>query len=157
MVDPRLLVISPVRNESAHIERVARAVAAQELRPTAWIVVDDGSTDRTVELLRPFQAELPFLTVVATANAPGVDPLAEGAAPRAFNAGLERAAGRTFTHIMKLDGDVELPPTYLRELLERFDADPQLGIACGDLLEESPGGLRRIAIPPHHVHGALKC
>jgi hypothetical protein len=157
MVAPQLLVISPVRNESAHIERVARAVAAQELRPTAWIVVDDGSTDRTVELLRPFQAELPFLTVVATASAPGVDPLAEGAAPRAFNAGLERAAGSTFTHIMKLDGDVELPPTYLRELLACFDADPQLGIACGDLLEESPGGLRRIAIPPHHVHGALKC
>jgi len=157
MVPQRLLVISPVRNEAAHIERVGRAMGAQELLPDEWIVVDDGSTDRTVELLRPLQAELPFLTVVERRNAPGVDPLAEGAAPRAFNAGLAHAHTTAFTHLMKLDGDVELPPSYLRELLGRFAADPQLGIACGDLFERGPRGYRRLAIPPHHVHGALKC
>ena len=74
MVTARLLVISPVRNEAAHIERVARAVAAQELLPAAWVVVDDGSTDDTVEILRALQAELPFLTIVERSNTAGRRP-----------------------------------------------------------------------------------
>jgi hypothetical protein len=63
-----------------------------------------------------------------------------------------------YTHVMKLDGDVELPPDYLRGLLERFAADPRLGLAGGVLVEPTrEGALRPIAIPRHHVHGALKC
>ena len=59
---------------------------------------------------------------------------------------------------MKLDGDIELPPDYLRTVIERFAADPRLGLAGGVLDEPTPdGGMRRIAIPRHHVHGALKC
>ena len=59
---------------------------------------------------------------------------------------------------MKLDGDIELPPHYLRVLLERFADDPSLGLAGGVLVEPTPdGGSRKIQIPAHHVHGALKC
>ncbi len=47
----RLLLISPVRNEEAHIERIADAVARQTRRPDLWVVVDDASTDRTPEIL----------------------------------------------------------------------------------------------------------
>ena len=59
---------------------------------------------------------------------------------------------------MKLDGDIELPPSYLRVLTERFDADRRLGLAGGVLVEPSPGGEpHRLLIPRHHVHGAVKC
>jgi hypothetical protein len=58
---------------------------------------------------------------------------------------------------MKLDGDIELEPSYLRVLMERFDADPRLGLAGGVLVEPLPDGWRSIAIPRHHVHGAVKC
>jgi poly-beta-1,6-N-acetyl-D-glucosamine synthase len=58
---------------------------------------------------------------------------------------------------MKLDGDIEMQPTYLREMIERFEADPSLGLAGGVLDEPvAEGGMRRIKIAPHHVHGALK-
>jgi hypothetical protein len=58
---------------------------------------------------------------------------------------------------MKLDGDIEMPPGYLREMVARFDADPSLGLAGGVLDEPAAdGGMRRIKIAPHHVHGALK-
>ena len=60
-VEPRILIISPVRNEAAHIERVVRAVAAQELPPARWIVVDDRSDDGTLEILRRLEPEVPFL------------------------------------------------------------------------------------------------
>jgi len=51
-MEPRILIVSPVRNEAAHIERVIRAVATQDLPPARWIVVDDRSDDDTLEVLR---------------------------------------------------------------------------------------------------------
>jgi glycosyltransferase involved in cell wall biosynthesis len=161
LLKPRILIISPVRNEAAHIERVVRAVAAQELRPERWIVLDDNSTDGTRELLESLAREVPFMEVrgvgTFTPHAGARDRLARAAAPRNFNMALGTTDWRDYTHIMKLDGDIELGPAYLRVLLERFGADPQLGLAGGVLIEPLPEGMRRLAIPRHHVHGALKC
>jgi hypothetical protein len=159
--EAEILIVSPVRNEGAHIERVVRAVAAQELPPKRWLVIDDESTDDTLKILRSLEPEIPFLTVIEAAHARphagARDRLARAAAPRNFNAGLAQCDWREFTHVMKLDGDIELPPHYLRTLVERFDADPHLGIAGGVLVEPTPqGGMRPIKIPRSHVHGALK-
>jgi biofilm PGA synthesis N-glycosyltransferase PgaC len=184
--EPRILVVSPVRNEAAHITAVARAVAAQELAPARWIVIDDGSTDGTLELLRELEREIEFLTVL---QAPRYAPEDAGESPRDrlahaievrnFNLALarasatgqtsagqtpaeweneERAAEESFTHVMKLDGDIELPPHYLRVLMERFAQGPSLGLAGGVLVEPTAdGGMRKIKIPANHIHGALKC
>lgn len=160
--EPRLLVISPVRNEAAHIERVIDAMAAQILPPARWIVVDDASTDGTLAILRDHERRLEFLTVVARQPAADLDGaadrLARAAAPRAFNAGLAYAGDSSdYTHVMKLDGDIELPPHYLRDLLAAFAADPELGLAGGVLVEEVDGRMVPIRIAANHVHGALKC
>lgn len=161
-MEPNVLIVSPVRNERAHIERVVRSVAAQELPPTRWIVIDDNSTDGTHELLVSLATEVPFMEVrtvsAETPHAGARDRLARAAAPRNFNLGLATTEWRQYTHVMKLDGDIELAPGYLRRLLERFAADPRLGLAGGVLVEPLPdGGSHPIAIPRHHVHGALKC
>jgi poly-beta-1,6-N-acetyl-D-glucosamine synthase len=160
--EPSLLVVSPVRNEAPHIERVVQAVATQELPPARWVVIDDGSTDGTSEILRRLAGEIPFLeTMSAPPDGPAEgarDRLARAAEVRNFNLALEHAGWDGHTHVMKLDGDIELPPHYLRVLLERFARDPLLGLAGGVLTEPTPGGgTRRIQIPAYHVHGALKC
>jgi glycosyltransferase involved in cell wall biosynthesis len=153
----RLLVISPVRNEAAHLERTARSLVAQERPPDAWVVVDDGSDDGTLELLRRLEREIDFLEVVAVPPQPPVpDRLARAAAPRAFLTGLESAPFHDFTHVAKLDGDIELPPEWYAELLARMGADPSLGIAGGDLIEPSGEDWQVLPIPRHHVHGAVK-
>ncbi len=164
-VRPRILIVSPVRNEAAHIERVARAIAAQELAPARWVVIEDNSTDSTYQLLKELELEIDLLTVT---RAPAVARQADGGGPRDrlaqaievrnFNLALAEADNERYTHVMKLDGDIELPPNYLRVLMERFEQDPSLGLAGGVLVEPTPeGGTRAIAIPAHHVHGALKC
>ncbi len=162
-MEPRILIISPVRNEAKHIELVVRSVAAQELTPARWIVVDDDSTDDTLAILQRLEDEVPFLIVAqaprSVADGPVRDRLARAAAPRTFNAGLRMAGDLSqYTHVMKLDGDIELRPDYFRRLAERFAADPSLGLAGGVLDEPLPGGLgmRRIKIARNHVHGALK-
>jgi poly-beta-1,6-N-acetyl-D-glucosamine synthase len=158
-VQPRILIVSPVRNEAAHIERVVRGVAAQTLQPARWIVLDDGSTDGTLELLRSLEPTVPFLKVIERASLleGARDRLARAAAPRAFNAALATDDWRQYTHVMKLDGDIELAPTYLADVIARFEADPQLGLAGGVLVEpQADGSVKPIRIPETHVHGALK-
>jgi biofilm PGA synthesis N-glycosyltransferase PgaC len=161
-MDERLLIVSPVRNEAAHIERVASGLAAQTHPPERWVVVDDGSEDETPQILRRLERELDFLHVVSTPagyTREAADRLAVAAAPRAFNYGL-RAIGPTelagFTHIGKLDGDVELRPDYYRSILDRFDDRPALGIAGGVILERSDGEWQPTPCATSHVRGALK-
>jgi poly-beta-1,6-N-acetyl-D-glucosamine synthase len=157
----RLLVISPVRNEGAHIERVALALGSQTRPPDAWVVVDDHSSDDTREVLERLAPQLPFMRIIGApqAVADGVtDRLAAAAAPRAFNAGLHSLQWQEFSHIAKLDGDTELPPRYFERLLERFAENPRLGLGGGVRIERVGRQDKLERVPTrHHVPGALKC
>jgi hypothetical protein len=162
----RLLLISPVRNEEVHIERIAEAVARQTRPPDLWIVVDDGSTDRTPEILAGLASRIPFLQILDTTKLPKIgavpDRLATAAEARAFNLGLHSVPYESFTHISKLDGDTELPPEYFERLLAEFERDPQLGLAGGVYADPDPGadgeGWKVVSMPSdYHVAGTLKC
>jgi hypothetical protein len=149
-----------VRNEAAHLDRVIRAMAAQTRPADAWVVVDDGSTDGTREILDRWSRTLDFLRVVQAPPQPlnVKDRLAAAAAPRAFNAGLNSVPWRSFTHIAKLDGDTELPRDYWDAVLGEFERDESLGIAGGVRTERA--GRRWVVerVPvDKHVPGALKC
>jgi poly-beta-1,6-N-acetyl-D-glucosamine synthase len=160
--EQRLLVISPVRNEAAHIERVASALASQTRPPDRWVVVDDQSTDATPQILDELASRLDFMSVIhssSLADEPAAkDRLARAAPPRSFNRGLNSVEWRSFTHISKLDGDIELPPDYFERLLEEFTHDSELGLAGGVLREREGDGWRREqAASAYHVRGGLKC
>jgi poly-beta-1,6-N-acetyl-D-glucosamine synthase len=153
-----LLIVSPVFNEAAHLDRTARSIVAQERRPDRWVIVDDGSRDDTLAIARRWERELDFVTVLSAPPVPesGPDNLALAKDARAFNFGLREAGWEDYTHIGKLDGDVELPPHWFATLLEAFERDPQLGLCGGRLAEPSPAGWQVIPIPNHHIHGAVK-
>jgi poly-beta-1,6-N-acetyl-D-glucosamine synthase len=160
----RLLLISPVHNEEAYLELVADAVARQTRPPDRWVVVDDGSTDGTAEILARLAERIDFLQVVDATKLPPKgtvkDRLATAAAPRAFNVGLGSVAWRSFTHIAKLDGDTELPPYYFERLLGEFARDPELGLAGGLYADPDPhgDGWKVVKVPSeYHVPGTLKC
>jgi glycosyltransferase involved in cell wall biosynthesis len=158
----RLLVLTPVRNEAKHIECVARAMAAQTRPPEMWVIVDDGSTDATPEILARLEQEIEFLHVQSASQlTPRVgvkDQLATAAEARAFNIALNSVSSPTFTHIAKLDGDIELPPRYFELLLEEFERDPGLGLAGGVYADRVDGEWHAEPGPTdHHVAGALKC
>jgi GT2 family glycosyltransferase len=72
--------------------------------------------------------------------------------------GLDSAGWRDYTHIAKLDGDIELPPRYFEQLLEEFARDPTLGLAGGVLQERDGSGWSKVqAANDYHVRGGLKC
>jgi poly-beta-1,6-N-acetyl-D-glucosamine synthase len=155
----RVLLISPVRNEAAHLELVARGLERQSRPVDLWLVVDDGSDDATPAILRRLADRLPYLRVLSTP--PGFtsdhgDRHAVAAAPRAFNWALQSVDRSSFSHIGKLDGDIELPPEYFAGLLAEFDRNPRLGIAGGVLVERSGAEWRIAKSAAQHVRGALK-
>jgi biofilm PGA synthesis N-glycosyltransferase PgaC len=159
-VNERLLIISPVFNEAANIERTARSVASQTRTPDLWVVVDDGSTDGTLELATDIANQHPWMRVMRAPQRPedhgSPDNLALAKEARAFNWALAEIRAEGFTHLGKLDGDVELPPHYFERLLEHFAADRDLGLAGGTLCEQGAAGWRRVSAPSYHVHGATK-
>jgi len=155
----RLLIISPVRNEAAYIAIVAASVERQTRPPDAWLVIDDGSTDDTPALLAELASRVPFMRALATPpnfTVDSGDRHTAAAAPRAFNHALATVDWRDFTHIGKLDGDIELPDDYFAGLLAQFDRDPELGIGGGILIERVGSEWQTMRTAPHHVRGALK-
>jgi biofilm PGA synthesis N-glycosyltransferase PgaC len=166
MTQQRLLLISPVHNEAAYLELVAEAVARQQRRPDLWVIVDDGSTDETPQILERLARRFDFVRVVHAIKPPsrggGKDKLAVAADAASFNIGLHSVAWETFTHIAKLDGDTELEPDYFERVLAEFERDPELGLAGGIYADPDPSGdgngWKVMFIPSeYHVPGTLKC
>jgi teichuronic acid biosynthesis glycosyltransferase TuaG len=78
-------VITPAHNSASVIERNIRSVGTQSLKPAEHIIVDDGSVDGTVDLVRGLQQEFPHLRIIRQKN---------GGAGAARNAGIEAAQAR---------------------------------------------------------------
>src|SRR5262247_1152376 len=61
----RYLLISPCRDEAQYMRQTLDSVIAQSIRPAKWVIVDDGSTDRTPQILAEYQEKHDWIEVVA--------------------------------------------------------------------------------------------
>jgi biofilm PGA synthesis N-glycosyltransferase PgaC len=146
-------LVTPVRDEEQNLERLATCVLAQTILPSGWIIVDNGSTDGTVDVAADIAASHTWITVVSVPGA--TVPTRGGAVVRAFNTGLnELAVGLNV--IVKLDADVSFEPDHFEHLLERFASDPRLGIASSLCLEEENGNWRARHSTRSHARGAVR-
>jgi glycosyltransferase involved in cell wall biosynthesis len=128
-VEPRYLLVSPCRDEARYMRRTLDSVAAQTLRPAAWVVVDDGSTDATPDILEEYARRLPYLKVVRRADR-GRRAVGPGVV-EAFYAGLDTVSLDDFAYVCKLDLDLDLPARYFERLVARMEANPRLGTVSG--------------------------
>lgn len=153
-VTVKYLVITPVKDESRFILKTVRSVIAQTVRPARWVIVDDGSSDDTVEIIRPFLLAHEWIRLVM--NGREDKRLTGTAEAAAFKLGLESAKGLDYGLIAKLDGDVVLGKDYFGRLIGEFEKDPGLGISSGCYLEMHGGGWKAVNMPEYHAAGAAK-
>lgn len=155
-------VITPVRNEAEHIGKTVESMVAQTVRPSAWIIVDDGSNDGTAAIIDAAAAAHFWIRAMHRPDRGFRKP--GGGVVEAFNDGLRFLAEipgispKKWSFLVKLDGDLWFAPDYFASCLAEFAKDSRLGIAggtvCalrnGEFAPESPSD------PVFHVRGATK-
>jgi poly-beta-1,6-N-acetyl-D-glucosamine synthase len=122
---PKYVLITPARNEAWCIELTIRSVVAQTALPLKWVIVSDGSTDATDEIVSRYAAEYPWIELV---RMPERRERHFAGKAHAFNAGCARVAGLDYDVIGNLDADVSFEAGHFEFLVARFAEDPELGV-----------------------------
>jgi glycosyltransferase involved in cell wall biosynthesis len=149
----RVAIVSPCRDEAATLERTIACMAAQTRPPVRWVIVDDGSTDRTPEILAAAAREIPWLRVVRRADR-GFRKLGGGVID-AFYEGVA-AIDVDYDFVAKMDVDLEFTPSYIETLLEYFRADPNLVAASGKVFRREGDALVEEFMIDEMVAGQFK-
>jgi glycosyltransferase involved in cell wall biosynthesis len=120
------VLITPAHNEEEFIRGTIESMIRQTVPPLKWVIVDDGSTDRTREIIRTYAAQHPWIEMVEIP--PRQDRNFAGKV-FAFNAGYERVKDLPYDVIGNLDADISFEPDHFQFLIEKFSCDSGLGVA----------------------------
>jgi len=127
----KYIIISPVRNEEKNIELTLKSVTAQTVKPQIWIIVDDGSTDNTKNLVNKYVDKYSWIKLIELEDR-GYYDLESGGEIKAFYKGFETIKSNDdYDYIAKLDGDISFNEYYYEQLLDHFESNNKLGIASG--------------------------
>ena len=145
---PDYVLVTPARDEIEQLPALLAAVEDQEHRPCLWLVVDDGSTDGSVQWLTRAADERPWVHSTSFPEPPTEYLGAHVARVKAQ--GVELALqlalqlGCTPAYMAVLDADLTPEPDYYATVIARMEADPGLGVTSG--LVSSPGQQRRAGV-----------
>lgn len=126
------VLVTPARNEEAYIEGVIGSVRSQSIPPLRWIIVSDGSTDRTDEIARSYVKTCDYIELIR------MDEHRErnfAAKVECFESGRRLLRGLDYDIIGNLDADITFGPDYFEYLLARFAENPRLGVAGTPFVE----------------------
>lgn len=147
------IIISPVKNEEEHIEKTLLSVVKQTKLPLLWIIVDDGSTDKTQEIVQQYEREYPFIKYKKTDSGEVRD---FGSKVRAFNSALNQLKDINYRFIGNLDGDISFDSNYFNEIIKKFNENPRLGICGGKRFDFIDGQYVDIRNATDSVPGAFQ-
>jgi glycosyltransferase involved in cell wall biosynthesis len=149
----RYAIVTPVKNEERIFGEMVASVARQTVPPKKWIIVDDGSTDRTGEIIRQAASSHDWIIgvecgVSTDRRKPGGEAVLEH--------GIHRLDLAEYDFFARLDGDISFEPDYFENLIQEFEINPRLGIGGGVCYVWRKGGLVEEKNPKFHVRGAVK-
>jgi poly-beta-1,6-N-acetyl-D-glucosamine synthase len=128
------ILITPARNEAAFLEQTIQSVVAQTVRPAKWVIVSDGSTDGTDEIVRMHAIEHEWIELV---RMPERKERHFAGKVHAFNAGYAKVTNIDYDVLASLDADITFDKDYFDVLLRKFAENPRLGVAGAPFREES--------------------
>lgn len=146
------MAITPARDEDGLLPGLIASMAAQKCRPARWVIIDDGSADRTAALVDAAACEHSWIHAV---HLPRSRPRAEGgeSVTEKILCGEE---WRAYNYLLRLDADLSFDSDMVCGLLREFALDPQLGIAGPLLLEPKSDVWSPVIQPQFHTRGAAK-
>src|SRR5438477_11610756 len=131
---PRFVLITPAHNEEALIKKTIESVISQTILPMRWVIVDDGSTDSTAEIVQGYAKQFRWLELM---QRPQRQNRSFAGKANAFNTGFKRVSALSFDVVGNLDADVSFECDYFEFLMSKFAELPHLGVAGTAMREAS--------------------
>jgi biofilm PGA synthesis N-glycosyltransferase PgaC len=149
----KYVVITPARNEAQFIELTLKSVTNQTVLPRKWVIVSDGSTDGTDEIVKKYMARHPWIELL---RMPERAERHFAGKVHAFNAGYAKMRDTENDVIVSLDGDISFEDDYFAFLLEKLSADQALGLVGTPFRELSGETYDYRFVNIEHVSGACQ-
>jgi glycosyltransferase involved in cell wall biosynthesis len=147
------VLITPARNEEAYIEKTIQSFISQTVLPEKWVIVSDGSTDRTDEIVRKYVAQYSWIELI---RMPERRERHFAAKVNAFNAGYEKIKNINYDIIGNLDADLSFEQDYMEFLLGKFIQYPELGVVGTPFIEHASQPYDYHFSNIEHVSGACQ-
>lgn len=128
----KLALITPARNEADFIEKTIHSVVAQTKTPLKWVIVSDGSTDGTDEIVKKY---LPQYSWIELVHLSAQRDRNFGAKVHSFNAGFDKVKTLDYDIVGNLDADITFDPGYFEYLIGKFALNQKLGVAGTPFVE----------------------
>lgn len=149
----RYVLVTPARNEAQFIEETIKSVVAQKIRPLKWVIVSDGSTDGTDDIVTRYTAQYPWIEFV---RMPERRERHFAGKVHAFNAGHARIRGLEYEAIGSLDADISFDADYFPFLIRKLAENPALGLVGTPFREDASGTYDYRFTSIEHVSGACQ-
>ena len=147
------VLVTAARNEERFIERTLTSVVSQTVRPLWWVIVDDGSTDRTAAIVQQYADRYPWIQLIRRSSG---NERSFASKVLAFNEGYARLGSIAHDVIGNLDADISFESDYFAFLLGCFEADLELGVAGTVFAEEGYESSRDSFEGQAHVAGGCQ-
>jgi len=131
---PTYALITPARNEAMFIEQTIKSVVRQTILPVKWVIVSDGSTDGTDDIVKKYVEDHKWIELV---RMPERRERHFAGKVHAFNAGYSKVKDMNYDIIGNLDADITFEEDYISFLLDKFVENPRLGVSGTPFREES--------------------
>ena len=122
---PSYVLITPAHNEEGFIDKTIESMIRQTLPPLKWVIVDDGSTDSTPQIVSRYLAKYPWIEMVQ------MPPRSDRSFPgkvKAFDAGYQQIKDVRYEIIGNLDADITFEDDHFEFLVRKFSEDVALGV-----------------------------
>lgn len=149
----RYVLISAVFNEENFIRRTIESVLAQSILPERWVIVDDGSTDNSIEIISRFLKDHKFINLIQRKKEHSRSFSSKASA---INFAYQSLVENNYDYIGILDADISFDKNYYEQILEKFKKNPRLGIAGGILYELKKISYVKQKISLNSVAGAIQ-
>ena len=151
----RYAIMSPVRNEEMNVEQTVKSVLSQTELPLAWVIVNDSSTDRTVEIINKMTAEIPWITLISKKRSDFAIERGPGIV-ESFYIGFNSLDLKAVDYVVKLDCDVEFNADFFERIFKKFKERPRLGICSGLGFERQGSRTVKMRVSDNSAFGATR-
>ena len=149
------ILITAAKNEQDYIEETIKSVIVQTIKPFKWIIVSDGSTDKTDEIIKNYAKKNDFIIYIRNEK---TDDRNFASKVYAINTALNYAKENKLEYdfLGNLDADTKFTPNYYESILNEFENDSILGLAGGIFFENYKGKKIKVVLSNNSVRGAVQ-